>query len=479
MKLKKPHLPYRWLIFSVTAIGVFMSTLDGGIINIALPVMAKELGATLERIQWVVSIYLLTTTCFLPVFGKLSDMYSRKYMYLAGFLFFGIGSLLATFSHSLSWMIFARLVQGLGASAMISNCQAIIAKAFRGKDRGRALGGIGAMVAAGFLAGPAVGGFLIEHWGWQSVFWINVPISMLGIWRGLQIIPLFKSKKAVKLDWKGAVFFILCCFCFLYALDEGENQHWTSFLILGSFACSLVFFAGFYWRERTSKNPFIGLSLFKIQAISYGCIVSLLGFIALNCNGILFPFYMAQIMHLSPLHMSMLLMPFPVALAISSPFSGWLSERYSARLITTVGFGFIIIGAAMFVGIGKNPSYTYIVLAQLIMGWGSGTFQAPNNNTIVSAAPAERLGMVVSLSALARNMGAVMGIALSVLIFSAVRRHYAAAGADYETAFMNGYQFSMVFCIVVSLVAAYFSAAREKRKKRAKQPRGFYETTTA
>ena len=138
MKIQAPHIAYKWLIFSVTAIGVFMSTLDGGIVNIALPVMAHDLNAGLERIQWVVSIYLLTTTCFLPVFGKLSDMYSRKYLYLTGFLLFGVGSLLAAFSKSLSWMIFSRIVQGLGASAMISNCQAIIAKAFRGKDRGRA-----------------------------------------------------------------------------------------------------------------------------------------------------------------------------------------------------------------------------------------------------------------------------------------------------------------------------------------------------
>ena len=479
MKIHTPHIAYKWLIFSVTAIGVFMSTLDGGIVNIALPVMARDLNAGLERIQWVVSVYLLTTTCFLPVFGKLSDMYSRKYLYLTGFLLFGLGSLLAAFSESLSWMIFSRVVQGLGASAMISNCQAIIAKAFRGKDRGRALGGIGAMVAIGFLAGPAVGGILIQHWGWQSVFWINVPISALGIWRGIQIIPLFKAHERVKMDFMGAICFVLFCFCFLYGLDEGESQHWTSFLIMGSFGMSALFFVIFYMRERTSKNPFIGLSLFKIQAISYGCIVSLLGFIALNCNNILFPFYMADILHLTPLQMSLLMMPFPVALAISSPFSGWLSERYSARLITTIGFGFLIIGASMFVGIGTHPSFAYIITAQLIMGCGSGTFQAPNNNTIIGGAPKDRLGMVVSLSALARNMGAVMGIALSVLIFSSVRRHYTAAGADSVTSFMYAYQAAMVFCIVMSLAAAYFSAAREKRKKRQKQPKGFYETTTA
>ncbi|WP_428073519.1 MFS transporter [Candidatus Avelusimicrobium aviculae] len=479
--MSKPHfhIAYKWLIFSVTAIGVFMSTLDGGIVNIALPVMAKDLGVTLERIQWVVTVYLLTTTCFLPVFGKLSDMYSRKYLYLTGFLLFGVGSLLAAFAHSLAWMIFSRAVQGLGASAMISNCQAIIAKAFHGKDRGRALGGIGAMVAIGFLAGPTLGGLLIEQWGWQSVFWINVPISLFGIWRGIQIIPLFMSHQKVKMDFTGAVCFILFSFCFLYALDEGSTQSWTSALIMGAFALSALFFVGFYMREQKSPAPFIGLSIFKIQAISYGCIVSVLGFIALNCNSILFPFYMADILHLTPVQMSLLMLPFPAALAVCSPLSGWLSERYSARLITTVGFGFLIIGASMFVCIGTHPSFAYIVAAQMIMGCGSGTFQAPNNNTIISAAPADRLGMVVSLSALARNMGAVMGIALSVLIFSTMKRYLLAHAAPQQEAFMSAYQASMTFCICCCVLAGYFSAAREKRKKRKKQPRGFYETTTA
>ena len=133
----------------------------------------------------------------------------------------------------------------------------------------------------------------------------------------------------------------------------------------------------------------------------------------------------------------------------------------------------------MFVGIGTHPSVAYIITAQLLMGTGSGTFQAPNNNTIIGGAPSDRLGMVVSISALARNMGAVMGIALSVLIFSSVKRHYLAAAMKEQDAFMNAYQASMVFCIVMALAAAYFSAAREKRKKRKKQPKGFYETTTA
>ena len=141
MKHRRLNLPRKWLIFTVTATGTFMGTLDGGIVNIALPSMARQFGADIESIQTVVSIYLLAVTCFLPVFGKLSDMFSRKKLYLGGFLLFGIGSLFCSVAGSLPLMIAARAVQGLGASAMMANAQAIIAKAFVGKDRGRALGG--------------------------------------------------------------------------------------------------------------------------------------------------------------------------------------------------------------------------------------------------------------------------------------------------------------------------------------------------
>ena len=461
IKLRKPHIAYKWLIFSVTAIGVFMSTLDGGIVNIALPVMARDLNAGLERIQWVVSIYLLTTTCFLPVFGKLSDMYSRKYLYLTGFLLFGIGSLLAAFSDSLSWMIFTRIVQGLGASAMISNCQAIIAKAFRGKDRGRALGGIGAMVAAGFLAGPAVGGFLIQHFGWPSVFWVNLPVCAIGIWRGLQIIPRFNPKSKMRMDVWGAAFFLIACFSFLYALNEGPSKHWGSPVILYAFAAAVIFFGLFYYRERVAKTPFIGLSIFRVPAISYGYAVAVLGFMAIFTNSVLFPFYATDILQIDPVKTGLLIMPFPVALALSSPVSGLLSEKYPARLVTTVGLGFVLTGTLMFSFMNEHTSFFYIALAQLITGCGSGTFQVPNNNTVISAAPKNKLGIVSSVNALARNAGMIMGIALSVAVYAAVQNHFTANGADAQSAFLHGYKAAMWFGAAMAVVGGILSAKRD------------------
>lgn len=461
MKRLLPKLPRKWLIFSVTATGTFMGTLDGGIVNIALPAMSKQFGADIESIQAVVSIYLLAVTCFLPVFGKLSDLYSRKNMYLGGFALFGVGSLLCSLAGNLPLMILSRALQGLGASAMMANSQAIIAKAFTGKDRGRALGAIGAVVALGSLAGPAVGGFLIQHFGWPSVFWVNLPVCAVGIWRGLIIIPRFKAVNKIRMDVRGAVYFIIACFAFLYALNEGTAKTWTSPLILGAFAASVVFFGLFYRREKISPTPFIGLSIFKIPAISYGYAVAALGFMAIFTNAVLFPFYATDILQVDPVKTGLLMLPFPVALAVASPVSGVLSEKYSARLITTAGLGFVLIGTLMFAFIGRNPSYSYIVLAQLVLGCGSGTFQVPNNNTVISAAPKNKLGIVASVNALARNAGMIMGIALSVAVYAAVQEHLKAAGADAQTAFIRGYQAAMMFGSVLAVAGGILSAKRD------------------
>ncbi len=460
MKRRLLNLPRKWLIFTVTATGTFMGTLDGGVVNIALPSIARQFNADIENIQFVVSIYLLAVTCFLPVFGKLSDLYSRKKLYLGGFFVFGIGSILCSLSGSLPMMIFARAVQGLGSSAMMANSQAIIAKAFSGKDRGRALGGIGAVVALGSLAGPAVGGFLIQHFGWPSVFWVNLPVCAIGIWRGLQIIPRFNPKSKMRMDIWGAGFFIIACFSFLYALNEGPSLHWGSPVILWAFAAAAVFFGLFYYREKVSKTPFIGLSIFKIPAISYGYAVAVLGFMAIFTNSVLFPFYATDILHIDPVQTGLLILPFPVALALSSPISGLLSEKYPARLITTLGLGFTIIGMLMFSFMNGETSFFYIALAQLIAGCGSGTFQVPNNNTVISAAPKNKVGIVSSVNALARNAGMIMGIALSVAVYAGVQRYFAAHGSSAESAFLHGYQAAMWFGAVMAAAGGILSAKR-------------------
>lgn len=438
-----------------------MSTLSAGIVNIALPTMSGEFGVSLENIQLVVSLYLLVLTCFLPVFGKLSDLYSRKWMYLGGFIVFGVGALLGAVSGSLGMMLFARAVQGLGSSAMMATSQALIAQVFHGASRGKAFGAIGAVVASGTLAGPAVGGVLIQTWGWPSVFWVCIPVCILGVWRGIYLIPRFKAVKKMKMDYLGAVFYTVTSFAFLYALNTASANGWTSPKILGGFALSAVFFVLFMRREKTSKNPFMGLSIFQIPAISYGCAVAVLGFTSLFTNSVLLPFYLTDIMGMDPIKIGMLILPFPVTLAIASAVSGALCAKWPARIITTAGFVFLLISTLMFAFIGDSPSLSYIVLAQLIMGAGSGTFQVPNNNTVISAAPKGKLGVVASVNALSRNVGMIMGIALSVAVFALLQEHFLSIGLSARDAFIGGYKWALLFGAFCAVAGGILSAKRD------------------
>lgn len=460
MTLRPPHISRKWMIFTVTANGTFMSTLSAGIVNIALPTMSTEFNVSLESIQLVVSFYLLVLTCLLPVFGKLSDMYSRKWMYLGGFITFGVGALFGALSNSLPMMLFARGVQGIGSSAMMATSQALIAQIFHGPSRGKAFGAIGAVVAGGSLAGPAIGGALIQEWGWKSVFWICIPIAILGVWRGIYLIPRFTSHKRVKMDWPGAILYTVTSFTFLYALNTAADIGWGNPLILGSFAISLMLSLLFLRREKSAKHPFLELSIFQNKTISYGCLVAMLGYTALFTNSVLLPFYLTDIMHLDPIKIGLLIMPFPVTLAIASAVSGTLNAKWPARVLTTAGFGLLIIATLMFAFIGNSPSISYIVLAQLIMGAGSGTFQVPNNNTVVSAAPKGKLGVVASINALCRNVGMIFGIASSVAIFAGVQAWCTSHGQNAPQAFIHGYQAAMLFGTICAVVGGVLSAER-------------------
>ena len=460
MTLRPPRLTRKWMIFTVTANGTFMSTLSGGIVNIALPTMASEFNVSLENIQLVVSFYLLVLTCLLPVFGKLSDLYSRKWMYLGGFITFGVGALFGALSNSLPMMLVARGVQGIGSSAMMATSQALIAQIFHGPSRGKAFGAIGAVVACGSLAGPAIGGVLIQTWGWKSVFWICIPIAIVGVWRGIYLIPRFKAHKRLKMDWPGAILYTLTSFVFLYALNTAADKGWGNPLILSAFATSLFLFLVFLRRENSARHPFLELSIFKNRTISYGCVVAMLGYTALFSNSVLLPFYLTDIMHLDPIKIGLLIMPFPVTLAIASAVSGTLNARWPASILTTAGFGLLIISTLMFALIGATPSISYIVLAQLIMGAGSGTFQVPNNNTVVSAAPKGKLGVVASINALCRNVGMIFGIAFSVAIFALVQTWCTKHGQDAQNAFIHAYQAALLMGTACSVVGGILSAKR-------------------
>lgn len=339
---KLPYYP--WLIFGVAMMGTFMATLDSSIVNVALPVIASSLGADLTIIQWVVTAYLLTISSLLPLFGRIGDMFGRRLIYTCGFLIFTAGSIACALAFNVWLIIGARVFQAVGAAMIMSNSQAIIAVAFPGKKRGRALGLIGTVVALGSMSGPALGGLLVGAFGWESIFYVNVPVGVTAFIVGKLILPDNEKRKSESFDFIGAVLFSIGMVSLLWLLSQGHEWGWLSRKVVGFLLMAVFALSGFVFHERRTIHPMIDLSLFNSWPFTAGSLAGLLSFMAMFANTMLLPFYLHSVLNLTPTQMGLVITPFPIVMAITAPISGYLSERINQIYLTSSGLAIVVLG---------------------------------------------------------------------------------------------------------------------------------------
>ncbi len=449
-----------WRAFSVAASGTFMATLDSGIVNTALPTVAHDFGASLPEVQWTVSAYFLVISCLLPLFGRMGDMYGRRRMYSLGFLVFTASSMLCGAAPNLLALIAARVLQGVGAAMLMANGPAIIMGAFPGATRGRALGIIGMIVALGSLAGPGLGGLLIQGFGWRCVFYVNLPIGLAGLWLTRRFLPPVERLHDETLDLAGAGLFAVAMTGLLLAMTHGRDWGWTSPLVLGCLGLAVVAFPCFVLWERRTDHPMIDLSLFGIWPFLSGNIVAFLAFMSMFSNAILLPFYLQQQLHLSPLLTGIVLSTLPLAMAVTSPASGYLSERVNFATLTSVGLA--VISAGLFgqsLLLPDTPLWR-VFLGQAVIGLGVGIFMSPNNNSVLTSAPQDKIGLVGGFLALVRNVGMVSGIAAAITVFGVAQGQAAASGLGSQDAFIAGFRAALTAGAVFSGLAGCLSFYR-------------------
>lgn len=452
----------RWLVLASVAVGTFMSTLDGSIANVALPTIAGDLQAELHTVQWVLTAYLLTICALLPVMGKISDMFGKSRVFNYGFLIFTLGSALCGLSHTLWLLVLSRVVQALGAACLMSNSQAIIAETFGQGERGRAIGIIGTVVSLGSLTGPGIGGILVERAGWTSIFWINVPIGILGFAAGLFLLPKDRPAEERKpFDYPGSVLFILGITAFLYIVSNGHDFGWTSPAVLAGGAGSLLLLLGFYLWERRTDHPMLELSLYRIPAFALGNIAALLSFVALFFTNVMMPFYMQNALHFSPQTTGYTMMVYPLTMALVAPLSGWLSDKIGYTLLTTAGLAINALAFALLNTLTLDASPLAVGLHLSLFGLGGGLFQSPNNSSIMGAVPRTKLGTAGGLNALVRNIGMVLGTSLSVALYSTrLMAEQAAPGTGAEQAVLNALHPVFWTAMAVCLLALGVSSLR-------------------
>ncbi len=449
----------KWEIFVITAIGNFIAMLDSTTVNLALYPMSVDLHVNMSQIQWVMIAYMLVLTVFLPFFGKLGDIFPKNKLYSTGFLIFAIGAFLNTIAGSFGQLIAFRCIEALGASIMLSNAQAIIATIFEGARRGKALGLNGCLVAIGGMSGPALGGILIQYFGWHAIFYPCVLTGILGAYFAYRLLPhsVNNDIKNFKFDYKGFIYFTISLFALLLAISQGHTWGWGSINIILLGIVTLVFGALFYFRDHKINYPLINFALFKIRPFTFGNLAVMTSYMAMCTNSIILPFFLQEILRYNPLITGLLILPYSVTLSVMAPIAGRMSGKYGSRLLTLAGPITYCIALTMFTLFGKNVAMWQIVLASGIMGIGNGLFQSPSNNAIMTSVQKEELGIASGILALSRNMGNILGVAVAITLFETFRNIFFNNGNIYETAFLYSYRTTMCFGILFGLTCLTFA----------------------
>ena len=421
----------KWWVLAAVGVGTFMSALDGSVVNTLLPVMRGALQTTVACVEWVVTIYLLVVSGVLLAFGRLGDLRGHKQVYLAGFAGFGISSALCGLSPSVHWLVAFRGVQALSAAMLFANAPAILTLAFPPAQRGRALGLQATMTYLGLATGPLLGGLLAHLFGWQSVFFVNVPVALVGILMGQRFIERDRPKgETPRFDLAGAGLFFGGLFTLLLALNQGHAWGWVAPRTLGLLAFAGLALAAFFAVERRQPHPMLDLSLFERPAFSGAVFSALANYIAIYAILFLVPFYLIQGRHLDPQHAGYVLTAQPLMMMVTAPVAGSLSDRFGSRGLVVGGLTIFTVGSlwlAHAVGGGLNAQ---LPLSLAVCGLGIGCFTAPNNSRLLGAAPRNRQGIASGVLAAARNIGMVLGVGIAGAVYTTV---LARGGADGAT----------------------------------------------
>ena len=401
----------KWFIMAAIGMGIFLATFDGSIVNVALPTLVKTFNTPFAVVQWVVLSYLLTLATLMLSIGRLADIIGKKPIYLTGMVLFTLSSLLCGLAQTVYLLIAFRILQGIGAAMMMALGTGILTEAFPLQERGKAMGIVGSIVSVGIIAGPTLGGLLIDLISWHWIFFVNLPIGMVGSLMVYHFLPRGKIRKEQRFDFYGAAALFISLMAFLLALTLGQQRGFTNRFIISLFTGWGFFLLLFLWIEFRIDQPMVDMNLFRNKIFSLNLFTGFLIFVSLGGVILLMPFYLQNVLGYTPHQVGLLLVTVPLSAGIISPISGSLSDRYGSRKISTIGLFLILAGFSSLLTLSTHTTSLAYILCYLPVGIGIGTFQSPNNSTIMSAAPPEKLGLASSLLSLTRTLGQTSGIA--------------------------------------------------------------------
>ena len=444
----------KWWTLGAVAFGLFMIMLDNTIVNVALPAIEHSLHMSISSLEWIVTAYALTFAALLITGGKLGDMFGRRKMFIVGLVVFTLASLACGLAPSAGFLIGARAVQGIGAALMNPATLSIITATFPPKERGQAIGIWAGVSALALAIGPLLGGLIVDNINWHWIFYVNVPVGVVGI-----VVSYFFIKESrdtsheQSIDLPGLVTSGAALLALSYALIEGNNHGWTSPEILGLFVGAAVLLAAFILLELRQRLPMLDLSLFKIGSFVGANLVAML--VSLGMFGVFFyiSLYVQNILGYSPTKAGAIFLPMTVLIILVAPIAGKLSDRVGSRWLMGAGMGILGVSLLLYQRIGLHTGFWSLLPQLLLGGVGMALTMSPMTSAAMGSVPIDKAGVGSGVLNSFRQVGGSLGIALMGAILLSYQ-HPTRLKQVAAQQFVDGLHAALLVSAVIAFAAA-------------------------
>ena len=471
------RLPSKWSVLAILAIGIFMATLDSSIVNISLPTIATYFQVPLNgAVEWVIIAYLVVIAGVLLTIGRLADMVGRKILWSAGLIIFTLGSAICGASPALLVLVIARAFQGLGGALIMSVSPAMLTSAFPAEERGRALGMNAVFVALGTSVGPTLGGLITANFSWRWIFYVNVPLGIIGVTASLLVLKERQIRTRGHFDPAGALLLAVGLVALTLGLSFGQEWGWNSWRLISAMVISALAFALLVIIELRLDDPIIDFSLLRNRVFVSANISLIMSFLALFAVSFMLPFYLEELRNFSVIEAGLLLSPLPLTLALIAPFSGALADKIGTRWLAASGLAIACVGLVFISQLNAQSSIGDIIWRLVFTGVGQAMFQSPNNSALMGSAPRSRQGVAAGFLATGRVMGQSVSVALAGAIFTSLGGAIAGAllarglhvppGAliPLQSTFTTAFHAAFIVCAIIAAVGVFTSLVRGKEE---------------
>mgnify|MGYP006156642145 CR=1 FL=1 len=458
----------KWMILIVAAMGNLVLTIDSGLMPVAYPELATVFNTDTSTILWISVAYWVTTVGLCMTIGWLVDVRDKKSIYIFGFIIFSLSLILASVASSLWQLILARIIMGFGSAMVLAGVNAIIVDNFRGRERAKAIGFAGAVVGIGLSGGPMLGGFLLDHLDWRSIFYCRIPISVIAAFLSWMVLKNQSNlaHNKLKIEWIGVLSLFVCLASLILIFNRGSEVGWTSPVVFIMSIVLLISLPILFQYQRRSERPILDLPLFKITGYGYGLTVLMCHYISLGAIMLLAAFFFIDHLGFSATKAGAFIMLYSLMRVFIAPFTGYILRLISPWHLSAIGLALICASLIWFSFLSVSGSETSIFIALLLIGIGSGIYEPPNTLTIMSSVPPDRYGTASASIASARQLAFALGVAMCGAI-NAGRENLYNAGEITQSDYLSlSFSYALIACAIfagIGLILSFVAASRDSR----------------